>query len=117
MSILVLNHGDTEKVLQGAKKMHTFRNISHHFTQDERLCICDAEAGYASKAIRTTKIVSIKKVFVDTNKTILLDNKLLNRSNAEAYVKVHGFNTVDAFIDDLRATQGLPLSGTVIEWL
>ena len=105
------------KIRCGDKKQTIRATRKYPIKQGDNLYLFTGMRTQNCRRLRSTRCDEEHYIFIDTNKTIILGNKLLTFEEAERLAREDGFESFNDFINFFKTTHGLPFEGQLIRWL
>ena len=70
------------------------------------------------RRLRTTRCDAVMPIEINgSNKTVILNNRLLHKEENEALARINGFDDFNTLLEYCRNHGGLPLEGQLVRWL
>lgn len=70
----------------------------------------------ACRKLRVAKCVDVQPVYIGSNTTVIIDNRLLTDAEKQRLANDDGFDDFNQFYSFYKCKVGLPLDGHLIKW-
>ena len=113
MHSVYLRQADEALVIGGQKKQTFMRSDLFDVQPDDRLKLI--VSGY--RCIRHTRCDESHYIYIGSNRTIIIDDRLLTWAAANEFAKDLGFTSYADFFEQFKQENKLPFEGQVVRWL
>ena len=115
MHNLYFNDDDLCAVINGALKCKVVRSTVFEVRRNDRLRLYPKQ--WSARCLRNTRCDEARYVFFSSNRTVILDDRVLDRPAANALVKELGFYDFETFFVMFKRQNKLPFEGQFVRWL
>lgn len=107
----------SDRVEFGDKKQTIRRKRKRPIKLGDKLYLYTGMRTSCCRKLRSTRCDDVLPIFIDSNKSVILGNKLLTDQEKHDLALDDGFKDFAGLFDFFRSTCGLPLAGQLIKWL
>ena len=116
MHNIYINQFDVPGVINGNQKQVLMRAGSYHVQPYDRLRLI-VPGNSVHHPIRSTRCDESHYLFIDSNKTIIIDDCVLSKAGANDFARDMGFFDYADFFYNFKLEHRLPFEGQVVKWL
>ncbi|MBL4709741.1 MAG: hypothetical protein JKY48_15010 [Flavobacteriales bacterium] len=107
----------SNQVERGIKKQSIRRSWGVPVVIDDALYLFSGMGTYTCKRLRSTRCYDVADVFIGSNTSVILNNRVLTDGEKNELATDEGFDDFKQMFRFCKQGVGLPFEGQVIKWL